>query len=84
VAVTEVDGYGTRPKPFNVSSRAAMVATALTSRAPARLYLCDTLIERLPQDLADMAAALGPFIQEEHAVVGQRHLARQRLSVSSP
>ena len=25
-----------------------------------------------------MAAKLGPFIQEEHAIVGQRHLARHR------
>jgi hypothetical protein len=32
----------------------------------------------LAQDLEDMAAELGPFIQEEHALVGQRHLARHR------
>jgi hypothetical protein len=32
----------------------------------------------LVQDLQDMAAALGPFIQEEHAVVGLRHLAGHR------
>jgi hypothetical protein len=32
----------------------------------------------LAQDLQDMAAALGQFIQEEHAVVGQRHLAGHR------
>jgi hypothetical protein len=43
-----------------------------------RLYSDDTLLERLPQDLQDMAAALGPCIQAAHAVVGQRHLARQR------
>jgi hypothetical protein len=36
------------------------------------------LLEGLPQDLQDMAAALGQFIQEEHPVVGQRHLARPR------
>jgi hypothetical protein len=41
-----------------------------------RLYLYDTLLQRLPQDLEDMAAELGPCIQEEHAVVGQRHFAR--------
>jgi hypothetical protein len=41
-------------------------------------YLCDTLLERLAQDLKDMAAALGPFIQAAHAVVGPRHLARHR------
>jgi hypothetical protein len=62
VAVTEVDGYGTRPKPVKVSSCAAMVATTLTSRTPARLLVEDTLLERLAQDLEDMAAELGPFI----------------------
>jgi hypothetical protein len=71
VAVTEVDGYGTRPKPFKVSSYAAMVATTLTSRTPAKLYLYDTLLKWLAQDLEDMAAALRPFIQEEHTVMGQ-------------
>jgi hypothetical protein len=44
----------------------------------ARLYSYETLLERLAQDLEDMAAELGPCIQEEHAVVGQRHLARHR------
>jgi hypothetical protein len=43
-----------------------------------RLYLQDTILERLPQDLQDMAAARGPCIQEAHAVVGPRHLARPR------
>ena len=35
-----------------------------------------TFLQRLPQHLQDMAAELGQFIQEQHAVVGQRHLAR--------
>jgi hypothetical protein len=43
-----------------------------------RLYVYGTLLARLAQDLDDMAAALGPCIQEKHAVAGQRHLARQR------
>ncbi len=43
---------------------------------PARLYLYDTLLQRLAQDLQDMAAELGELIQEEHAIVGQRHFAR--------
>jgi hypothetical protein len=34
------------------------------------LYSCDTIRERLAQDLEDMAAELGEFIQKEHAVVG--------------
>ena len=45
---------------------------------PARLYSCAAVLERLPQDLQDMAAELGQFIQEEHAIVGQRHVARHR------
>jgi hypothetical protein len=40
----------------------------------ARLYLYDTLLERLAQDLKDMAAELGQFIQEEHAIVGHLHV----------
>src|SRR5262245_27793081 len=55
-----------------------MVARRLRSRTSANLYVYETLLERLPQDLQDMAAALGQFIQAAHAVVGQRHLARQR------
>ena len=44
----------------------------------ARFYVYDTLLERLPQDLEDMAAARGPYVQAAHPVVGQRHLARQQ------
>jgi len=43
-----------------------------------RLYSCDALLERLAQDLEDLVAALGQFVQARHAVVGQRHLARPR------
>ena len=42
------------------------------------MHVCETLLERLAQDLEHLAAKLLPFIQEEHAVVGQRHVARQR------
>jgi hypothetical protein len=38
----------------------------------------DTVLERLAQDLQDMAAELGQFIQEEHAIMGQRHFARHQ------
>jgi hypothetical protein len=37
---------------------------------PTRLYVYNTILERLPQDLEHMAAALGPCIQAAHAVVG--------------
>jgi len=42
------------------------------------LYLYDTLLERLAQGLEHIAAALGPCIQEAHAMVGQRHVAQYR------
>jgi hypothetical protein len=48
------------------------------SRTCGRLYVENTLLEWLAQDLKDMAAELGPFIQEEHAMVGQRHVTRHR------
>jgi hypothetical protein len=46
------------------------------SMTPARLCVYDTPRERLTQDLKNMAAALGPFMQEAHTMTGQRHLAR--------
>jgi hypothetical protein len=39
---------------------------------------CDTLLKGLTQHFAHMAAELGPCIQAEHAMVGQRHFARHR------
>jgi hypothetical protein len=57
-------------------SRAMRVAR---SRTPAKVYSCETLLlERLAQDLQDMAVALWPCIQEAHAMVGQRHVTRHR------
>ena len=51
--------------------------SAASSRTPARLYACNSLIQRLPQHLQDTAAALGEFIQQEHVMGGQRPLARE-------
>jgi hypothetical protein len=56
----------------------ANAARALRSSTPAKLYVYETVLERLPQDLQDMAAELRQFIQEEHTVVGQRHVAWHR------
>ena len=50
----------------------------LRFRTPAKFYVYETFLERLAQDLEDMAAALGPCIQAEHAMVGQRHVAQYR------
>jgi hypothetical protein len=57
---------------------AVIAANAQKSRTPARLYACETIFEWLAQDLEAMTAALGPFIQEQDAVMGQRHVARHR------
>jgi hypothetical protein len=43
-----------------------------------RLYSYETLLQRLTQDLQDVAAALRQFIQQEHAVVRLGYVARQR------
>jgi hypothetical protein len=40
--------------------------------------LCDAILEGLAQHLQDVACALGPFIQKEHAVVRQRHVFGHR------
>jgi hypothetical protein len=42
------------------------------------MYSYDTLLKRLAQDLEDMPPELRQFIEEEHAVVRQRHLAQHR------
>src|SRR5262245_10773328 len=70
--------YRASSKPFRVTIRAASAASAVRSSTPERWYVCATIFERLAQDLQDVAAALRPFIQEEDAVVSQRHLARHR------
>jgi hypothetical protein len=43
-----------------------------------RLYLCETLLEGLAQDLQDVAAELRQLIEKEHPMVRQRHLAGHR------
>ena len=73
-----MNGYRPRAEPLKLSSRAAKVSRRLRSRMPAKSYVYDTLLELLPQHLQDMAATLGSLIEEEHAMVGQRHLARHR------
>jgi hypothetical protein len=64
----------------------ASAVRAARSRTCGRLYSCYTLLERLAQDLKDLAVELGQFIQEEHAIVGQRHLAwhRHMAATDSP
>jgi hypothetical protein len=75
IATEVLGGYGPLLVPPEVVSRMAKVAKTLKSRTFAKLYVYETLLEWLAQDLKDMAAELGPFIQEEHAIMGQRHFA---------
>jgi hypothetical protein len=49
----------------------AMSAKAWKVMTPAKVYFCETLRERLAQHLQDVAAELGQFVQEEHAVARQ-------------
>jgi hypothetical protein len=58
--------------------RLANSANVWRLRKCGRLSVENTLLERLPQDLQDMAAALGPFIEEEHTMMGQRGLPWHR------
>jgi hypothetical protein len=71
---------GDRPlsEPPEVMTRVAKAAKALRFRTYARLYLEDTIVERLAQHFEHVAAELRPRIQAEHAVGRQRPLARQR------
>ena len=73
-----VGGYYARPKSLTAIIRLADSAKARRFKTPARLYSYETVLERLPQHLQDMASELGQFIQEKHAVVHQRHLAGHR------
>jgi hypothetical protein len=72
IAVEVMGGYGLRLDPPEVVSRVANAARTWRSRTPARLHVYDTILQRLGQNLEDMPAGLGEFIQEEHAVAGQR------------
>jgi hypothetical protein len=63
VAAEVMGGYGPLLKPPEVVSRAAKVAKTLRSRTPAKLYVYDTLLERLAQDLQHMAPERWLFIQ---------------------
>jgi hypothetical protein len=60
--------YRPLPEPPKFASRAAKAAKTLKLRTSAKLYIYETLLERLQQDLQDMAAELGQFIQEEDPV----------------
>jgi hypothetical protein len=66
-----MEGYRTRLEWLAVSSRFAKLRKSLRFKTLWRLYLYDTLLERLTQDLQDVAAAFRQFIQEQNAMVCQ-------------
>ena len=70
--------YWTRPSLPAVSSRLAKTAISLRLRTLWRLSVDETLLEGPASHLQDVVAARRPFIQTEHPVVRQRHLAGQR------
>ena len=66
-----MSSYGIRPERLAVSSRSAKSARSLTLRTLWRLYVYETLLQGLAQDLQDVAAELRPCIQKENTVVRQ-------------
>jgi hypothetical protein len=70
-------GVGTRGV-VAARTRSAKAARARKSRSYGRVFFCDAILEQESQDLKPMTPILRACIQDEHAVVGQRHLARQR------
>jgi hypothetical protein len=60
------------PASLTVVTRRANSAKVWRSRMLARLSLYDTLLERLPLHLQDVAAELGQLIQEEHTIEARK------------
>jgi hypothetical protein len=63
---------------WGIFGRAVRATSLIESMISSRLDRCKTFLQRLAQDAKSMAAALGEFIQAEHAMVDQRHVARHR------
>jgi hypothetical protein len=61
-------GYWARVEWLAVTSRFAKLRKSLGFMTLWRLYLYETLLEGLAQDLQDMAAELRQLIQQEHTV----------------
>jgi hypothetical protein len=70
--------YCPRPERLTVSSLRAKLAKSWQLSTFWRLYLYETLLARLAQDLQNVAAELWQLIQKENAVVRQRHVAGHR------
>jgi hypothetical protein len=64
-------GYGTRLEWLAVSSRSAKLAISLKLMTLWRLYVDETLLQRLAQDLEHMAAARRRLVGAEDGAVGE-------------
>ena len=62
-----IGGYRTLPECLMTITHRANSAKVLRASTPTKLYSYETILERLAQDLEDMAAALGQCIQVAHA-----------------
>jgi hypothetical protein len=75
VTVTEVvGGYRARSKSPAAMIRLPISVKVWRVRMCGRLYLENTLLERLLQYLEHMACAFGPLVEEQNAVMRPRHL----------
>jgi hypothetical protein len=63
-----VGGYRPLHESFTAITRRANSAKIWRDRTPARLYVYDAVLERLAQDLEDVAAKLRPGLQGEHTI----------------
>ena len=75
-ATVLMGGCWTRAERLSISSRLAKLTKSQRLMTLWRLYVYETLLKRLTQPFQDVASELRQLIQEEHAVVRQRHLAR--------
>jgi hypothetical protein len=80
---TVVGGYSTQPEPLGVMSRAANAAKAWRLRTCGRLYLYDTLLERLAYNLKHMAFEFGPLVSAQKPIMGQGRESRGRAAVAN-
>ena len=78
VPVTVVGGYWALSAFLMVIIRLANSANVWRLRTCGRLSGENTLLQRLAQCFEDMGLELRQLIQEQHPVVAERHLARQR------
>jgi hypothetical protein len=83
VTVAVAGGYRARTASLTAMTHRANATKMLRFSTPARLYLCDTLLERLAQHFEHMAAELEEFIEVENTVARQRPLSPQRHLASS-